>query len=196
MSLAQKIERLQPGSDKPVAAPPRIAVPVDFRDITRRSPAPAAPSPITIVPPEPAPSVRQASEVALDLLGEVSKALPFLMARCQQLEVDLIAAQETARADVETANEVAREWQQIAGALKLQVDGLEKGLKVMKQRAEAAEERVAALREETDRSQHAAAEAECLSSLFQEKVISSFGSNSLMHPILEAFRGKPVAAVG
>ena len=192
MSLAHKVERTQatpPITLQPIASMPRIAIPVDFRDITRRPPTALAPTAVPAPAPA-APVPRPYTDTAFELLGEVSKAFPALVQRCTQLEADLAETRDMARAEIETAGEVAREWQQIATALKMQVEGLETGFAAMKQRAEAAEQTALALRQDVEQSQHAAAEAECLSSLFQEKVIASFGVDSLLHPMLEAFRAK------
>ncbi len=191
MSLAQRVERPPVGNAGPsqaAATAIKAAVPVDFRDITRRA---VQPPHVTVIRGEAPGTARKESEAAFELLNEVAKAFPVLMERCEKLDAALSETKDLARVEIEASNDVAREWQQIAGALKLQVDGLEKGLKAMKQRAEAAEQQAASLRETADKSQHAAAEAECLSSLFQEKVISSFGSESPLHPLLETFRFKP-----
>lgn len=129
------------------------------------------------------------SDTALQLLGEVANALATLMSRCQDLEHAMAATKEQARLDVDSAQDVAREWQEVATTLKKQIDQGDKTLSAMRQRAEAAEHELALTQAVVDQSQKAAAEAECLSSLFQEKVIASFGIGSAGHSILESVRG-------
>ncbi len=203
VSLAQKTERppmaklevLAPSTTSGAAAalaPLKATTPIDFRQIARRTTAPLTSlAPATPArAPEAPPVGRPASDVALDLLSEVSTALPALMGRCQSLEETIATTQEQARADLEAANDVAREWQQIAHTLKVQVEELEKEVAAGKRRAEAAEQESVSIRSVAERSQKAAAEAECLSSLFQEKVIASFGVGSAGHSILESVRAR------
>ena len=100
----------------------------------------------------------------------------------------MAATKEQARLDVESAQDVAREWQEVATTLKGQITQADRALSVMRQRAEAAEHELALTQAVVDQSQKAAAEAECLTSLFQEKVIASFGVGSAGHSILESVR--------
>lgn len=163
-----------------------MRTPVDFRTLARRIGAvPAAAGPVP-----PAPAARVKSDTALDLLGEVSSALTALMSRCQALEDGMAATKEQARLDVDSAQDVAREWQEVATTLKGQITQADRALSVMRQRAEAAEHELALTQAVVDQSQKAAAEAECLTSLFQEKVIASFGVGSAGHSILESVRSR------
>lgn len=185
LTLAQKLDR--PLSRPPVDLSASIAAraPLDLGQLARRiSAVPQA----SVVASLPLPPLRVPSDTALDLLGEVAAALTTLMGRCKTLESALAAAKDEARAEIETARDVAREWQEVASTLKAKVDDADRTLAAMRSRAEAAERELAETQATADRSQQAAAEAECLSSLFQEKVIASFGIGSAGHSILENVR--------
>lgn len=188
MTLAQNLDR--PAARPPIDLSASIAAraPLDFRQLARRISAvpPAAPA-LASPPVQP---LRVPSDTALDLLSEVAAALTTLMSRCRALEEAIATTKAEARAEVESAQDVAREWQEVTATLKARVDDADRTLAAMRARAEAAERELAQTRAAADRSQQAAAEAECLSSLFQEKVIASFGVGSAGHSILETVRGR------
>jgi hypothetical protein len=190
--LTQKVERSQAyglNSSAGGALPKREAG-LDLRSFMRRptsetaavvpaasSPAPApAPTAPAAVPSEPP---QRQSDVAFSLLEQAAAALPALLDRCRALEADLVVA-----------GSQTREWQQKAAATALKVESLEKTLDAMRQRAEAAEQQAAAVTELAAKSQHQAAEAECLSSLFHDKVVTAFGIGSPAHGVLEAVKAR------
>lgn len=186
MTLAQKLDRPLALIAVDHPSPPVARAPIDLRHLARR--ISAIPAPVAASPPSPSPRVK--SDTALDLLGEVAAALAALMNRCQTLEEGIAATKEQARLDVEAAQDVAREWQEVATTLKGQITGADRALSSMRQRAEAAEHELALTQAVVDQSQKAAAEAECLTSLFQDKVIASFGIGSAGHSILESVRSR------
>ena len=167
----------------PPPSSPRVIGAVDFRQLARRA---AAPTP----PKAEAPAAGVTPQQALDLLCEASTALPALMARCHGLEAALADSKEKGRVDLEAANEVAREWQGVAERLRTQLEAVEKNAAALRSRAETAEADLTAVRADADRAHQTAAEAECLSSLFQEKVIAAFGIGSPGHTILESVRNR------
>lgn len=134
--------------------------------------------------------------LALELLGEVSTALSVLMSRCRQLENALETTRERARIDLEAAAEALRGSLETSERLSEDLAATQAANAELRARAEAMEERASATLALADQSQHAAAEAECLTALFQERVISAFGVGSAGHAILESIRGRtaPLAA--
>lgn len=188
MTLAQKLDRPPARPPVDLSASITARAPLDFRQLARRINA-VPQAPVVSASPTVQP-LRVPSDTAIDLLGEVAAALTTLMARCKTLESALAAAKDEARAEIETAQDVAREWQEVAATLKAKVDDADRTLSAMRARAEAAERELALTQADADRSQKAAAEAECLSSLFQETVIASFGVGSAGHSILENVRNR------
>lgn len=184
MSLAQTLERAPMGS---VSTPPRVSMPpsVELRAVPRHA---TVLQPAVVAPVEPAPGNAQ-SDAALDLLTEVSSALPKLLERSRMLEQMLTTTRDQAKAELEAANDVAREWQQMAQNLKNQVEHLEQRVAGSEQRADAAEQRAVAAQSRADQAQRAAEKAERLSALLQDKVIKAFGAGSAGESILESVRG-------
>ena len=187
MSLALRAEsRVGDGSGpaSPVvpSAGARVLGTIDFRQIARRAALPPAIVPQSATPTPP--------RTALELLAEVSEALPAVLARCRALEAALATSRETGRAELEAANEVIREWQGIAETTRAQLEAADDNATALRHRAEAAEATLEVVRGDVDRAQQAAAEAECLSSLFEEKVMAAFGVGTPGHSIMESVRNR------
>ncbi len=130
----------------------------------------------------------QNHNVALKLLDEVSSVVPVLVQENQALRLKLTIAKERAAIDIESARELACEWRKTAEEMELRANALEAQLKEFQERAERAEQAANADRELALKSTQDAAEAECLSSLFEDKVLSSFGIGSLFQTAMDKIR--------
>lgn len=187
MGLVQKIERPSVAKFEVVPSGPMPGQPpVPADRVAAERPA----SPVTRPRPLTVERDRQLPDVALGLLSEVSSALPALMQRCRTLETELATSQEQAGVELRALKEVAREWQRVANVLKAQVEQLQQDATGLRARAEAAEQETATVKGSVDKMQHAAAEAECLTLLFQNKVIAAFGAGSESHAILQSVRSR------
>lgn len=129
---------------------------------------------------------RRDYETAFGLLDQASTALDTLLNRCQQLEMRVVEVSERAKAEAEAAEDVAAQWQKLAGAMKAQVDEYERRLAAMKQRAETAEAKAEAIQSRVSVAEQAASEKEDLSTRFHDKVVAAFGIGSRAHGVLEA----------
>ena len=169
---------------------PRTAA--DFRSLSRVSAA--------VLTPEPAKaesataSVQRNSHSAFDLLDQASNVIPVLMARCRQLESDLTASREKARSETEAAELVSQRYQTIVQELQAKIKGLQGDLQAMNDRAAQAESQNETIQITADRTRQHAAEAECLTALFHDKVMAALGNDSPAHAVLQAMRLAQAAA--
>lgn len=180
MNLVHKLERslsVRPDGLAPAstadASPRQEGAPIDFRQLMTRRP----PALVAIHAVEAQPERHRSLDEALELLSDASKALVDLTEQYQILENALAATKEQAQVDLASADEFAQECRQSAEALKYKNEQLGKELATQKQRADLAEQTALSSKLLLERSQKAATEAECLASLFQDKVNAYFGED-------------------
>lgn len=138
-------------------------------------------------------SNRKGQSMALDLIDEVSAFLPELMDRNDKLQRSIEELKQKHEAEMESATLLVCEWRRSAEMAKLKSDHLEKRLQETTERMERAEANLASQTELTVQAGREAAEAECLSSLFEDKVLRSFGAGSLFQEALEKARSNSPA---
>ena len=126
--------------------------------------------------------------IAINLIDEVSSIIPVLVDENETLRAALKRDREKLEADVERATLVACEWRKSAENAKAQIETLERKLAETAERLDRSEARLVSEKELASRSARDAAEAECLSSLFEEKLLSSFGTGSLFQQTLDRIR--------
>lgn len=165
----------------------------DFRSVSRVSAAALTPEPAKAETPSAA--VQRNSHSAFDLLDQASNVIPVLMARCRQLESDLTASKEKARSDTEAAELVAQRYQTIIQELQSKIKGLQGELQALGERATQAESQNETIQITADRTRQHAAEAECLTALFHDKVMAALGNDSPAHAVLQAMRQSSAPAV-
>ena len=165
----------------------------EFRAMARPTPAPIVAS--EPVRDEASMMAQRNSQTAFELLEQASNVIPVLMARCRQLESDVATAREKARSDMEAAELVAQRYQTIVQELQARIMGLESELSVMTERAEGAERHNETIQIAADRTRQHAAEAECLTALFHDKVMAALGNDSPAHAVLQALRQSSMVAV-
>ncbi len=136
-------------------------------------------------PPGPRALLRRDYETALNLLQRASDAFPVLMRQCQKLENEIRQLRVQAQADLNAANQVTDQWHQLALALKAKVDENEVEIARLKQRIEAAEERMAAGQQHADAVQQQASVAIGITTLFHDKIVEAFGVGSQAHAALD-----------
>ena len=144
-------------------------------------------------PAKPAPEAAKPGDshshsIAIHLIDEVSSIIPILVEENETLRTVLKRDRDRLEADVERATLVACEWRKSAESAKLQVENLERKLAELTERLERSETRLQSEKELASKSARDAAEAECLSSLFEEKLLSSFGAGSLFQATLNRIR--------
>ena len=154
-------------------------------------PAPGAPD--AGKPSPDALEAKRASEsrshsIAINLIDEVSSIIPMLVEENETLRTVLKRDRERLEADVERATLVACEWRKSAEAAKQQVEALSRNLLEVTERLERSEAKLQSEKELSSKSARDAAEAECLSSLFEEKLLSSFGAGSAFQATLDRIR--------
>ena len=160
-----------------------------------RSPAsPLAPS--REVPRDPAPSAAGAEAAtspsdkpghaaAFGLLEDVKRFIPLLLKENEELRAGLERREERSRQEIEALQDQTREWQSVADELTAEVTTLEAAVLDLKRQLRAAEAEVARERELASKAGQEAAEAECLSKLFEDTVISSFGIGTMFQEAVE-----------
>ncbi len=168
-----------PGKEKPRAA-------ADFRSMARVSASVLTPEPAKMDAPTTA--VQRNSHSAFDLLDQASNVIPVLMARCRQLESDLNNSREKARSEMEAAELVAQRYQTIIQELQAKIKSVQGDLQAMGDRATKAESQTETIQITADRTRQHAAEAECLTALFHDKVMAALGNDSPAHAVLQAMR--------
>ncbi len=133
-------------------------------------------------------SSQRNSQAAFELLDQASNIIPVLMARCRQLESDLQASRDKARGEMEAAELVAQRYQTIIQELQAKIKALQGELQAMSDRTSAVESQNEAIQIAADRTRQQAAEADCLTALFHDKVMAALGNNSPAHAVLQAMR--------
>ena len=185
LSFQKQVHDLDAKPETPGAVPPaedRPAAP-DLGSFMRRvfrDPADAQGGPPKVA------LLRRDYEMAFDLLTRASSAFQVLMARCQQLEAEIRQVKDQAWADVDAANQVKKQWQQLAATLKMHLEDSDSQLTALKQRIEASEARVAAEQEAAQAAEQHAAVAIDLTTLFHDKIVAAFGIGSPAHSALDA----------
>ena len=123
-------------------------------------------------------------DVSFDMLAKIADCIALLQQRCRLLETDkqeLIAA---SRADLDTANETARQWQEMSTALKSKLDECARQLADAKLRVENADRRSDALVKHLQATEQRATAAEELARNYHDRILSHFGSASRLQDLL------------
>ncbi len=153
--------------------------------------ADAAVSPETSTADTPSsPPAQTASNDAFALLEEVKRFIPLLMKENDELRASLDAHNRKAQADVRLLQDQANEWQSVADELTAEVTSLGATVLDLRGRLERAESAAAGEREVATKASQQAAEAECLSKLFEDTVISSFGIGTMFQNARARISGK------
>ncbi|MGI4765768.1 MAG: hypothetical protein ACRYGP_12035, partial [Janthinobacterium lividum] len=121
---------------------------------------------------------------AFRLLEDVKAFIPQILNDNDLLRQSLVELRLQAEHGIESAEAQAREWKTSAELLKDQVTCLEATILDLKSQLHRSESIVAIEKELSSRSGQEAAEAECLSKLFEDTVIRSFGIGSLFQDAL------------
>ena len=128
-------------------------------------------------------------EMAFDLLESASHSLAVFQQRQRQMEIALTEAArqcKLARSASEGAEAKAREWQSLANMIKTQLKDTEAQLAAMQRRAEIAEADFAREKARADNAELRAFSESTMSTLFHDKILSTFGTGSRAYPALVA----------
>ncbi|RYB03273.1 hypothetical protein [Lichenibacterium ramalinae] len=121
---------------------------------------------------------------AFDILEDVKNFIPNVMRENDRLRHSIVAIQSQAEKDILTAETMAHDWKSLAESFKSQITTLEAMVLDLRSKLQTTEFAAAADREIASKSMQDAAEAECLSKLFEDKVISSFGIGTMFQDAL------------
>lgn len=182
MSLPQKSQNFLP---EETGIGPDTARLTELRSVPRLTAIDGTVDPTSVTVPL---SPKRASNRAFELLSQASTALPALMARCQQLETEIAVVRDKAQKEVESTQNLVRWWQGVAEEVKGQNEILQRDLEAMTRRAEAAETDTETAQDFAEKTRQQVAEAECLTALFQEHVMSALGEGTPAHAVLAALR--------
>ena len=131
------------------------------------------------------PSDKPGHAAAFGLLEDVKRFIPLLLKENEALRTGMARLEERSRQEIETLQDQTREWQSVADELTAEVTTLEAAILDLKRQLRAAEADIAKERELASKAGQEAAEAECLSKLFEDTVISSFGIGTMFQEAVE-----------
>ena len=143
--------------------------------------APAAASVGATIPP----AERTGHAAAFGLLEEVKRFIPLLVKENEDLRTGMARLEDRTRQEIARLQDQTREWQAVADELTGEVTTLESVILDLKTQLRAAEADVARQRDLASKAGQEAAEAECLSKLFEDTVISSFGIGTMFQDAVE-----------
>lgn len=121
---------------------------------------------------------------AFDILEDVKNFIPNVMRENDRLRHSIVAIQSQAEKEILAAETMAQDWKSLAESFKAQITTLEAMVLDLRSKLQTTEFAAAADREIASKSMQDAAEAECLSKLFEDKVISSFGIGTMFQDAL------------
>ena len=148
-------------------------------DIVAGIPPTATPGPLPVLATRRVmPLPRPEADRAFDLIGEVSNMLPALATKCAELDATIAATRQQAKDDLEKIAEAALQWQRRAESLKQQTAEVAQATADFKRRAEAAEAEAQLLSSEAEKLKRSAIEAATFNTLFQQKIVASFGAGT------------------
>ena len=127
---------------------------------------------------------------AFRLLDDVRRFIPQILQDNDLLRHNLLALKSEAEAEIEASEQGAREWKAAAETLKGQVAALETMVLELRAKLQRSEAALAMEKELSSKADKDAAEAECLSKLFEDTVIQSFGVGTTFQDAL-ARLGEP-----
>lgn len=126
-----------------------------------------------------APAEKPGHAAAFGLLEDVKRFIPLLVKENEELRTGMARLEERTRQEIASLQDQTREWQAVADELTGEVTTLEAVILDLKAQLRAAEADVARQRDLASKAGQEAAEAECLSKLFEDTVISSFGIGTM-----------------
>lgn len=129
---------------------------------------------------------------AFRLLDDVKRFIPQILQDNDLLRQNLVELKSQAEAEIEAAEQGARDWKASAEILKGQVAALETMVLDLRAKLTRSETTLAVEKELSSKAGQDAAEAECLSKLFEDTVIESFGVGTTFQDAL-ARLGAPTA---
>jgi chromosome segregation ATPase len=121
---------------------------------------------------------RPEADRAFGLIGEVLSVLPALVTKCTDLDATIAATRKRAKEELEKIAEAALQWQRGAESLKQQTAEMARATTDFERRAEAAEAEAQSLSSEAEKLKRSAIEAATFNTLFQQKIVSSFGAGT------------------
>lgn len=121
---------------------------------------------------------------AFRLLEEVKAFIPQILQENDLLRHSLVDVRSQAEHEIESAEAQAWEWKTSAELLKDQVASLEAMVLELRSKLDMSESIVAIEKELASKAGQDAAEAECLSKLFEDTVIRSFGVGTMFQDAL------------
>lgn len=143
------------------------------RDVRAASAAPDGASATT------SPAERTGHAAAFGLLEDVKRFIPLLLKENEDLRAGMAHLEDRSRREIETLQAQTREWQSVADELTAEVTTLEANILDLQRQLRSAEAEAAKERDFASKAGQEAAEAECLSRLFEDTVISSFGIGTM-----------------
>ncbi len=136
-----------------------------------------------------APSDEPARPAAFRLLDDVKRFIPQILQDNDLLRRNLLDLKSQAEVEIEAAEQQAQEWKASAETLKGQVAAFETMVLELRAKLLRAEAALAVEKELSSKAGQDAAEAECLSKLFEDTVIQSFGVGTTFQDALARLEG-------
>ena len=162
-----KVSLLRARSPAPLVAQPR--------DLPAASAAPDGAS----AGAAPSAAERTGHAAAFGLLEDVKRFIPLLLKENEDLRAGMARLEDRSRREVETLQGQTREWQSVADELTAEVTTLEATILDLQRQLRSAEAEAAQERDLASKAGQEAAEAECLTRLFEDTVIASFGIGTM-----------------